>query len=164
MGNDSGSAYVFTKTGTTWTQQQKLHAPDSVAGDGFGCTIDLNGDTSLIGAVFDDENGVHSGSAYSFTKADLSYTIAGGFGVKTVIKNNGTSNLNNITWQIHVEGGILGMINKTVNGTIDIPAGESVTVTTGMLIGFGKISIIAKVADEEKTAEGTQIIILSIVK
>jgi hypothetical protein len=63
-----------------------------------------------------------------------------------------------------VEGGMLGMINKTVNGTIDIPAGESVTVKTGMLLGFGAISITAKVADEEKTATGTQLIIISMVK
>jgi hypothetical protein len=56
------------------------------------------------------------------------------------------------------------MINKTVNGTIDIPAGKSVTVKTGMLFGFGAITITAKVADEEQTATGTQIIIISMVK
>jgi hypothetical protein len=63
-----------------------------------------------------------------------------------------------------VQGGILGRINKTVNGTIDIPAGGSKTVGTGMLFGFGAISITAKVANEEQTAKGTQIIIYSMVK
>jgi hypothetical protein len=33
-----------------------------------------------------------------------------------------------------------------------------------MLLGFGAISIIAKVADEEQTADGTQILIFSMVK
>jgi subtilisin family serine protease len=90
--------------------------------------------------------------------------IKGGFGVKLDITNNGTSDVTNVTWQIHVEGGTLGMINKTVNGTIDIPAGKSVTVKTGMLLGFGTISITAEVADEEQTATGTQLIIFSMVK
>jgi hypothetical protein len=57
-----------------------------------------------------------------------------------------------------------GKINKTVNGTVDIPAGKSVTVKTGILLGFGAISITAKVADEEQTATGTQLIIFSMVK
>lgn len=74
------------------------------------------------------------------------------------------SDINNIPWQIHVEGGILEIINKTVNGTIDIPAGDTVTVTTGMFLEFGPIYINAKVADEEQTAEEIQIRIFSIVK
>jgi hypothetical protein len=33
---DAGSAYIFTKTGSTWTQQQKIYASDGHAGDTFG--------------------------------------------------------------------------------------------------------------------------------
>lgn len=168
MGSNSGSAYVFTRTGTTWTQQQKLTASDGAAGDYFSqYGVILDGDTAIIGAWYDDNvNGVDAGSAYVFTKsgADLTFSITGGLGVKAVITNNGTTDANDIPWQIHVEGGILKMINKTVNGTIDIPAGKSVTVKTGMLLGFGAISITAKVADEEQKATGTQIIIFSMVK
>jgi hypothetical protein len=168
MGSNSGSAYVFTRTGTTWTQQQKLTASDGAASDYFSSyALSLEGDTAFIGAWYDDNvNGVDAGSAYVFTKSgvDLSFSIAGGLGVKVDITNNGTSDANDIPWQIHVEGGILGMVNKTVNGTIDIPAGDTVTVKTGMLFGFGAISIVAKVADEEQTATGTQLLIFSIVK
>lgn len=168
MGSASGSAYVFTRTGTTWTEVQKLTASDGAAGDYFSqYGVTLDGDTAFIGAWFDDNaNGVDAGSAYVFTKsgADLTFSIAGGVGVKAVIKNNGTSDATGVPWQIHVEGGILGMINKTVNGTIDIPAGDTVTVKTGILLGFGAISIIANVAGEEQTAEGTQLIIFSMVK
>jgi len=59
---------------------------------------------------------------------------------------------------------MLGKISKISNGTIDVPVGESRTVGTGLFFGLGLISITEKVADEEKTAEGTQIIIFSIVK
>jgi hypothetical protein len=164
-GANSGSAYVFTRTGTTWTQQQKLLSSDGAAGDEL-CYVALDGDTALISASQDDDNGVNSGSVYVFTKVGLTFTITGGLGIWINIKNNGTANATDVPWWIHVEGGILGRINKTVNGTIDIPAGLGVTVSvgTGMLFGFGAISITAKVADEEKTATGWQIIILSIVK
>jgi hypothetical protein len=164
QGSNSGSAYVFTcDDGIQWTEQQKLVASDGAAQDEFG-SVALDGDCAIITSWHDDDNGLNSGSAYVFTKIGVTFNIEGGIGVKAVIKNEGTTDANDIPCQIHVEGGMLGMINITVNGTIDIPAGESVTVKTGMLLGFGKISIIAKVADEEQTASGTQIIIFSMVK
>ncbi len=162
-GANSGSVYVFTGTGTSWTEGQKLLTSDGKAGDWFGFSIALDGDTALFAASQDDDNGFNSGSAYIFTRYYLTFDIIGGLGVKAAIKNNGSSDANDIPWQIHVEGGMLGMINKTVNGTIDISAGDTVTVKTGMLLGFGSISIVAKVADEEQTATGTQIIIFSMV-
>jgi len=163
-GHWSGSAYVFTRTGTTWTQQQKLIASDGAANDQFGCWVSLDGDAALIGAPFDDDNGVDSGSAYVFTKGGIGIDITGGLGINAVITNHGITNVTDVTWQIHVEGGILGRINKTVNDTIDIPAGESKIVGTGMFFGLGPIAITVKVADYERTAEGTQFIIFSIVK
>ena len=58
---------------------------------------------------------------------------------------------------------MFGKINEIINGTIDIPAGQTKTVGTGVFFGFGPIVIKAKVA-YEKTAEGTQIIMFSIVR
>jgi len=162
--NYQGSAYVFTRTGTTWTQQQKLLASDGITNDYFGYSVAIDGDTALIGAYQDDDNGVDSGSVYVFTKVSLTFSITGGLGVNLKITNNGTINATSVPWQLHVQGGILGLINKTVNGTISIPAGGTISVGKLMLFGFGPITITAKVADEEKTATGWQIIILSIVK
>jgi hypothetical protein len=166
MGSNSGSAYVFTRTGTIWTQQQKLTASDGAAGDSFSqYGVTLNGDTAIIGAWYDDNaNGVDSGSAYVFTKVGLTYSITGGLGVSLKITNNGTTDVTGIPWQIHVQGGILGLINKTVNGTVDIPAGQTNTVGTSMLFGFGALMVTAKVADEEQIAGGFQFIIFSLVK
>ena len=163
IGSWSDSAYVFTRTGTIWIQHQKLLASDSTSGDYFGYYVSLDGDTALIGANLDDDKGVDSGSAYVFTKV-IKFNIKGGLGVNLKITNNGTADANAVPWEIHVEGGILGLINKMVTDTIDIPAGESITVGTGLFFGLGPIIITAKVADEEKTATGTQIIIFSMVK
>jgi len=90
--------------------------------------------------------------------------IKGGLGVNMVITNIGTTDITNVSWQIHVEGGILGMINKTKNGTINIPAGESKTVSTGMLLGLGSFNISARVAGIEKMVNGTQLLFFSMVK
>ena len=50
MATDSGSAYVFTRTGTTWTEQAKLTASDGAAGDRFGISVAIAGDTIVVGA------------------------------------------------------------------------------------------------------------------
>ena len=49
-GADAGSAYVFVRSGGTWTQQQKLTAPDAAAGDRFGFSVAVSGDTVVVGA------------------------------------------------------------------------------------------------------------------
>jgi hypothetical protein len=73
-GDESGSAYVFTRTGTTWTQQANLHPTDAAPGDLFGCSVSISGNTALIGAYWDDDNGEDSGSAYVFTRTDNNWT------------------------------------------------------------------------------------------
>ena len=70
-----GSAYVFVRTGTAWTQQQKLAASDGAANDSFGNSVSVLGDTVMIGAA-GDANGtnVRQGSAYLFTRAGTTWT------------------------------------------------------------------------------------------
>lgn len=62
----SGSAYVFVQSGMTWSQQAKLLASDGSEWDHFGYPVALSGDTVLVGAADDDDNGDRSGSAYVF--------------------------------------------------------------------------------------------------
>jgi hypothetical protein len=65
-GDCSGSAYVYRRDGTTWTQEAKLTADDGASGDWFGGSIGISGDRLVIGAVGDDDHGDLSGSAYVF--------------------------------------------------------------------------------------------------
>lgn len=46
--DSTGSAYVFTRTGTTWSQRAELTADDGVNGDGFGSAAALDGGTALV--------------------------------------------------------------------------------------------------------------------
>lgn len=64
----SGSAYIFHRTGTTWSEQAKLTADDAARADNFGASVDIDDDTIAIGAPQDDDHGSTSGSAYVFTR------------------------------------------------------------------------------------------------
>jgi hypothetical protein len=75
MGVDAGSAYVFTRVGTTWSQQVKLTAPDGAADDRFGRSVALAADTALIGAMFQDNQGKNSGSAYLYKRAGSTWSL-----------------------------------------------------------------------------------------
>ena len=68
MGKDAGSVYIFTRHNNKWQQQTKLTAPDGAADDRFGRSVALAGDTVLIGAMFQDNKGENSGSAYLYQR------------------------------------------------------------------------------------------------
>ncbi|MDX1405511.1 MAG: FG-GAP repeat protein [Woeseiaceae bacterium] len=68
-GTNSGSAYVFVRSGTAWTEQAKLTASDAAAFDRFGFSVDVDGDTVIVGAHLNDDLGGSSGSAYVFTRS-----------------------------------------------------------------------------------------------
>jgi len=65
-GGRSGSAYVFRYDGSDWVEEAKLTASDAAISDGFGERVAVSGDTAVIGASGDDDNGLSSGSAYIF--------------------------------------------------------------------------------------------------
>jgi hypothetical protein len=65
-GANSGAAYVFRNSGSTWTQAIKLAAADGAAYDYFGVAVALSGDYALIGADLDDDVAANAGSAYVY--------------------------------------------------------------------------------------------------
>jgi len=73
-GSNTGSAYVFTRDtagdlASGWTQLAKLTAgTDGAAGDLFGTSVSISGDTMVIGAYGDNDEGILTGSAYVFSK------------------------------------------------------------------------------------------------
>ncbi len=73
-GSDSGSAYVFVRSGTTWSQQAKLTALDAAAVDCFGYSVAISGDTAIVGAYLDDDAGSASGSAYVFVRSGTTWS------------------------------------------------------------------------------------------
>ena len=56
--NNSGAVLVFTRDSNgDWSQAAKLKAGDAVVGDNFGTSVALDGNTVVVGASLDDDNG-----------------------------------------------------------------------------------------------------------
>jgi hypothetical protein len=70
----AGSAYVFVRNGTVWSEQAKLTSSDATGGDNFGYAVALSGDTAVIGARRDDDAGSSSGSAYVFVRNGMTWS------------------------------------------------------------------------------------------
>jgi hypothetical protein len=67
-GTDSGSAYIFKRDGTTWSEQAKLTASDAAAGDYFGDHVSISDDLAIVGARYHDDTASNSGAAYLFQR------------------------------------------------------------------------------------------------
>ena len=66
-GSNCGSAYLYRFNGIEWVEQQKLTASDAEAGDRFGWSVAISGETAIVGAFFDDcAAGSNCGSAYVY--------------------------------------------------------------------------------------------------
>lgn len=80
-GNDMGAAYVFTRTGTTWTQQAKIVYPGNQSSPAmFGWSVSLDGDTALIGSYADNTysagwSTTAHGSVFVYTRAGTTWTL-----------------------------------------------------------------------------------------
>lgn len=73
---DQGSVYVFTRSGSTWSLQQKLTSPDGSTDDLFGVSVALLGDTALAGAYWDDVGAnINQGSVYVFTRSGTTWSL-----------------------------------------------------------------------------------------
>ncbi len=72
-----GAAWIFTRSGSTWTQQgPKLTANDEAGNGKFGTIVALSasGDTALIGGWNDDHS---QGAAWVFTRSGFTWTQQG---------------------------------------------------------------------------------------
>ncbi len=65
---DAGTAYIFVRHGTNWSQQAYLKASNTRPQQSFGKSVAISGETIVIGAEFENSgatgvNGVQSGSS-----------------------------------------------------------------------------------------------------
>jgi hypothetical protein len=82
--SNSGAVYVFTRSGTAWTQQAYLKASNAGVDDRFGDSVSLSVDTLIVGTVAEDgdatstainpnENAFNAGAAYVFTRSGTTW-------------------------------------------------------------------------------------------
>ena len=84
--SNAGAAYVFTRSGTAWSQQAYLKAGNTDAGDYFGISVSIDGDSLVVGAYGEascatgvdgdgSNNGcTQAGAAYVFTRSAATWS------------------------------------------------------------------------------------------
>ncbi|MDP6721866.1 MAG: hypothetical protein QGF59_24575, partial [Pirellulaceae bacterium] len=66
-GTDAGAAYVFVRSGSTWSPAAKLTAEVATSSE-FGYDVSVSGDTVVVGAPFDNDLGDNTGAAFVFER------------------------------------------------------------------------------------------------
>ena len=67
-GNLSGAVTVFERSGGVWSLAKLLYQPNGLAGQGFGTSVELVGDTLLVGAINAKVSGAKSGIVFVFAR------------------------------------------------------------------------------------------------
>ena len=71
---DAGAAYVFVRSGETWSQQAFLKADNAARDDQFGISIGISEDTIVVGANQEDTTEGNSGAAYIFVRSETEWS------------------------------------------------------------------------------------------
>lgn len=71
----SGAAYIFVRTGASWSQQAYFKASNTESGDSFGDSVAISGDYVVVGALFENSNATGTGGDQS--NNDSSFSGAG---------------------------------------------------------------------------------------
>lgn len=122
---DSGAVYVFTRTGTSWTQQAYLKASNTGSGDWFGIAVALDGETLAVGANREDSislnqgnnNAPDSGAVYVFRRSGVPATWA----QEAYIKGSNTAAGDEFGRRVVLDGDTLavGAYREDGNGLVD---------------------------------------------
>ncbi|WP_100643641.1 hypothetical protein [Alteromonas facilis] len=112
LGVDAGSAYIFERSGSTWTQKMKLISPDGTADDRFGRSVALSGNTAIISAMNHDENGTDAGAVYVYQKGANGWQYT-----SKIVAENGAPG-DQFGWSVALSNGVavISTPNRDSNG------------------------------------------------
>jgi hypothetical protein len=119
-GEEAGSVTVFQSDNSgNWTKITRLTPSDAEAGIRFGRAVALSGDRLVVGAPFDNDNGITSGSVYIFER-DQDGPNAWGQVAKITASDAFTND--QFGWTVSVDGDTLvsGAYTKTYGGRVYI--------------------------------------------
>jgi len=138
-GASNGAVYVFTRSGSTWSHQAYLKAPNNTDNDQFGFSVAIYGDTIAVGAPYEDSDttAIIHGSDLSGTNdsgnangAVYVFTLSGGTWThQAYLKapNNGGAGVGN--------GDNIGSSVAIYGGTIAVGASNEASTTTDIIHG-----------------------------
>jgi hypothetical protein len=109
---NAGKAYVFSRSGNTWTEQAILSSPNPTEEGNFGTSVSVSGNTVIVGEPYASLEGTFTGVAHIFslvgdTWLREAYMYSGQFGLPT-----------RFGWSVCVNGdtAIIGEPNAEASG------------------------------------------------
>jgi hypothetical protein len=123
--SQAGAAYVFVRSGNTWSQQAYLKASNPGNGDYFGHSVAVDSDTILVGAAREGSNatGVNgdgnnnnasqSGAAYVFVRNGATWSL------QAYLKASNTGSTDYFGWSVGLSGdtAVVGAYQEDSNAT-----------------------------------------------
>jgi trimeric autotransporter adhesin len=158
---DAGAAYIFTRSGSTWSQQAYLKAGNAGADDTFGSSVAVSGDRIAVGAESEDSSstGVNSvpnegssgsGAVYVFSR------VGNTWGQRSYLKADNTSTFNEFGSSVAIDDGTV-VVGSPYESTGGDSAGASdvftITPTAPLLNLTGKATI--RTSKSKFTIKGT---------
>ena len=85
-----GAAYIFNRSGSTWTQQAKLKPSNLTSSANFGQLVDMssNGDYVVVSAPQDFAPNNHAGSIYIYHRSGSTWTLQSGIDNPRGVQND----------------------------------------------------------------------------
>ncbi|MCR9233463.1 MAG: dockerin type I domain-containing protein [bacterium] len=103
---DTGAVYVFSRTGSTWSEVQKLTASNAAVLDRFGTAVAIQNGTIFVSAIEAQTSGTspQSGAVYIF------HQNAGSWQEAQILSAPDGENNDTFGSDLHVQGNYLGVI------------------------------------------------------
>ncbi|WP_428269422.1 cadherin-like beta sandwich domain-containing protein [Haliangium sp.] len=139
---DSGAVYVFRRSGTDWSQEAYLKAFNPGAGDDFGISVALSGDTLAVGARFEDSaatgidgdqgdnSAADSGAVYVFHHLDTTWSLA------AYLKASNTEAGDDFGQSLALSGDTLAVDGRLEDSATDDDQGDNSAANSGAVYVF----------------------------
>lgn len=139
-----GSAFVFTRSAGSWSQQQKLIASDVAPVSYFGYSVALDGDTAAIGASYNTIGGnALQGAAYAFARSAGVWAEQG----KLFADDGAANDLFGSTVAVSGDTAVVGAFIDDINGQPDqgsayvfVRSGAIWSLQTKLLMAGGELN------------------------
>jgi hypothetical protein len=100
----SGSAYVFERQGSAWSETRKLFAPTPVSLGYFGHGVGAADDRVVIGSPFEQVDGARTGAAYVYARDEGG---AGNWGLAATLLSEDPNADDQLGHAVAIDGGLV---------------------------------------------------------
>lgn len=100
---------------------------------------------------------------YGIEETELEIEMTNGIGLSFIIRNIGNETAYELEWSINVTGGIFGLVNISVTGSLpELLVGEEIIASSGVFLGLGpiKITVSAWALNAQKVTGSTDAILV----